>query len=199
MVRKLSLFALAALLFTSACHVPEKPMPNVFSLGVAGVATPQPNTLSVAAPLANLTERAADDVKIERIQLAAAPVQTPLPITVGAVPARSSVLVQAELNSQSLVSGQRYELVMDGTYRDHEDGARKFRVHTPVVVPPPSEGSVQLGTTQVPPHSVKGGRYPPRPPIMDEEVNSGAPPVPTNPEVPGAPTPTVTEPKPQPK
>jgi hypothetical protein len=195
MVRKLSLLALPALLITAACQVPEKPMPNVFSLGAAGVATPQPNTLAVAAPLANLTERAADDVRIERIQLAAAPVQTPLPMTVGAVPARSSVLVQAELNSQSLVSGQRYELIIDGTYRDPEDGARKFRVHTPVVVPPPSEGSVQAGTTQAPSHHVEGGRYPPRPPVMDQDVNSAAPPVPTNPEVPGTPTPTGTEPK----
>jgi hypothetical protein len=195
MLRKLSLLAVAPLLLTSACHVPEKPMPNVFSLGVAGVATPQPNTLSVAAPLANLTKRDAADVKIERIQLASAAVQTPLPVAVGAIPARSSVLVQAELDSQSLISGQRYDLVMDGTYRDHEHGARKFRVHTPVVVPPPSEGSAQAGTTQAPPQHVEGGRYPPQPPRMDEEVNSGAPPVPTNPEVPGTPTPTGTEPK----
>jgi hypothetical protein len=180
-------------------------MPSVFSLGVAGVATPQPNTLSVAAPLANLTNRAVADVKIDRIQLATAPVQTPLPMTVGAVPARSSVIVQAELYSQSLLSGQRYELVMQGTYRGqdtyrgHEDAARKFRVHTFVVIPPPSEGSGQLGTTQVPSHYVEGGRYPHQPPRMDKDVNSGAPPVPTNPEVPGAPTPTGTEAKPAPK
>src|SRR5207253_4073601 len=38
-----------------------------------------------------------------------------------------------------------------------------------------------------------GGRYPPRAPRMDKDVNSGAPPVPTNPEVAGAPTPTGTE------
>jgi hypothetical protein len=156
------------------------------------------------APLANLTNRAVADVKIDRIQLATAPVQTPLPMTVGAVPARSSVIVQAELYSQSLLSGQRYELVMQGTYRGqdtyrgHEDAARKFRVHTFVVIPPPSEGSGQLGTTQVPSHYVEGGRYPHQPPRMDKDVNSGAPPVPTNPEVPGAPTPTGTEAKPAP-
>ena len=91
--------------------------PGVLSLGVAGVATPQPNTLSVAAPLANLTNRAVAEAKIDRIQLATAPVQTKLPMMVGAIRARSSVIVQAELNSQSLRSGQRYELVMQGTYR----------------------------------------------------------------------------------
>jgi hypothetical protein len=120
-------------------------------------------------------------------------------MTVGAVRARSSVIVQAELNSQSLLSGQRYEFVMRGTYRGDKGAARRFRVHTFVVIPPPSEGSGQLGTTQVPSQKVEGGRYPHQPPRMDKDVNSGAPPVPTNPAVPGAPTPTGTEAKPAPK
>jgi hypothetical protein len=199
MLRKLSLLALAALLLSSAGHGAEEQMPSVFSLGTAGVATPQPDTVSIAAPLANFTNRAVADVKINRIQLATAPVQTPLPITVGAVPARSSVLVQAELDSQSLLSGQRYELVMQGTYRDSEDAARKFRVHTYVVIPPPPEGSGQPGTTQAPSGHVEGGPYPPQPPRMGEQVNSGAPPVPTNPEVPGTVAPSGTAAKPAPE
>ena len=197
MLRKLSSLALSALLLSSAAHVSAQmnteKSSNVFSLGVAGVATPQPKTLSVAAPLANLTNRTVADVKIDHIQLAAAPVQTPLPITVGAVRARSSAIVQAELDSQSLRSGQRYELVVQGTYRGDAGAARGFSVHTFVVIPPPAEGSGQLGTSQVPSQRVEGGRYPRRPPRMDKDVNSGAPPVPTNPEVPGAPTPTGTE------
>jgi len=64
---------------------------------------------------------------------------------------------------------------------------------------PPSEGPGQVGTTQVPSQKVEGGRYPHQPPRMDKDVNSGAPPVPTNPAVPGAPTPTGTEAKPAPK
>jgi hypothetical protein len=198
MLRKLSSLALAGLLLSSSGHVAAQ-MSSVLSLGAAGVATPQPNTLSVAAPLANLTNSAVADVKIDRIQLATAPVQTPLPMTVGAVPARSSAIVQAELNSESLLSGQRYELIMQGTYRGEEDAARTFTVHTFVVIPPPSKGSGQLGTTRMPSHHVEGGRYPPQPPRMDEDVNSAAPPVPTNPEVSGAPTPTATEAKPTPK
>jgi hypothetical protein len=207
MLSKLSLFALAALLLlSSVAHVAAQ-APNVFSLGVVGVASPQPNTLLVAAPLANLTNRAVADVKIEYIQLATAPVDTPLPMTIGAVPARSSVIVQAELGSQSLLSGHPYELVIQGTYRGHEDASRgdrenvsrRFRVHTSVVIPPPSEGSGQLGTVQVPSHYVEGGRYPHQPPRMDKDVNSAAPPVPTNPAVPGAPTPTGTDVQPAPK
>ena len=102
------------------------------------------------------------EATIDRIQLATAPVQTSLPMTVGAIGARSSVIVQAELNSEFLRSGQRYELVMQGTYRYEKGAARKFEVHTFVVMPPPSEGSGELRTTQVPSQKVEGGRYPPR-------------------------------------
>jgi hypothetical protein len=209
MLRKFSSLALAVLFLSYATHVAAQMKvskdPSILSLGVAGVATPQSNTLSVAAPLANLTNRAIADAKIDRIQLATAPVQTPLPMMVGAIPARSNVIVQAELNSESLRSGQRYELVlqgtyrMQGTYRGGRDGARKFEVHTFVVMPPPSEGSSELRTTQVPSQKVEGGRYPPRPPRIDRDVNSGAPPVPTNPAVPGEPTPSTTEVRPVPK
>jgi hypothetical protein len=210
MLRTFGLLALIFLLLLgSAAHVlaqvRTRNLPGVLSLGVAGVATPQANTLSVAAPLANLTNRTVADVRIDRIQLATAPVQTPLPLAVGDVRARSSVVVQGAFDSQSLQSGHRYELVVEGTYRGArayrgEGGAaRRFRVRTSVLIPPPSEGSGQLGTVQLPPHKVEGGRYPPQKPRMDDEVNSGAPPVPTNPDVPGAPTPTGTEPRAAPR
>lgn len=203
MLRTLISLALAALFLSYATHVAAQmnvsKRPGTLALGIAGVATPQANTLSVAAPLANLTNRAVTEARIDRIQLATAPVQTSLPMMVGAIGARSSVIVQAELNSESLRSGQRYELVMQGTYRYDKGAARKFEVRTFVVMPPPSEGSGELRTTQVPSQKVEGGRYPPRPPRMDRDVNSGAPPVPTNPAAPGEPTPTTTEIKPVPK
>jgi hypothetical protein len=208
MLRKLSL-ALVALFVNTYGHAKEMDGPKpgrVFSLGVAGVATPQPNRLFVAAPLANLMKHPATDVKIDKIVLASTSTQTPLPLAVGTIPARSSVIVQAEFSSGGLVSGQRYELVLHGTYRgtqgdkDYDKGdSRRFRVHTSVVIPPPSEGSGQLGTTQLPPHKVEGGKYPPQRPRMDEdEVNAAAPPVPTNPDAPGTPTPTGTEVQPAP-
>src|SRR5580704_391884 len=177
MVGRLGLLAVAALLLSAADHVAAQNRENgsgVFSLGVAGVATPQPSTLSVSAPLANITNRSVANVKIDRIRLATAPAETPLPIAVGAVGARSSVIVQVQFTDQSLRSGQRDELVMEGTYRGEKDEARRFNVHTSVVMPPPSEGSGRLGTVQVPPHKVEGGRYPHRPPRMDKDVNSGA-------------------------
>jgi hypothetical protein len=203
MLRKFGSLALAALFFSYATHVAaqmnDSKRPGVLSLGVAGVATPQANTLSVAAPLANLTNGAVAETRIDRIQLATAPVQTKLPLMVGAIGPRSSVIVQAELNSESLRSGQRYELVMQGTYRAGQGAARKFEVRTFVVMPPPSEGSGELRRTEVPSQKVEGGKYPPRPPRVDRDVNSGAPPVPTNPAVPGEPTPTTTEVRPVPK
>lgn len=203
MLRKFGSLALAALLFSYTTHVTaqmnDAKHPGVLSLGVAGVATPQANTLSVAAPLANLTNGAVAETRIDRIQLATAPVQTKLPLMVGAIGPRSSVIVQAELNSESLRSGQRYELVMQGTYRTGQGAARKFEVRTFVVMPPPSEGSGELRRTEVPSQKVEGGKYPSRPPRVDRDVNSGAPPVPTNPAVPGEPTPTTTEVRPVPK
>ena len=133
---------------------------NIFSLGLAGVATPQPNALSVAAPLANLSGRDVADVKIDRVLLARAPVHTSLPVTVGEIPARSSRLVEAEFNSQSLVSGHTYPLIMLGAYHERarygERRIRRFVVYTSVIVPPPSEGSGQLGSIQLPPHKVSG-------------------------------------------
>jgi len=214
MLHMLGSIALAGLLLSSCALVTaetDAPKPgSVFSLGNAGVATPQPNTLFVSAPLTNLTKRTVADVKIDRVMMGTAAVQMPLPLAVGTIPRRSSVIVQAEFNSQSLVSGQRYELVMEGTYRarrgdkdddkDYDkDDAHRFRVHTSVIIPPPSEGSGQLGTTQVPSQKVEGGRYPHQLPRMDEdEVNTGAPPVPTNPEAAGTRTPTGTEVKPAP-
>jgi len=211
MLYKLGSLAFLAFFLNACGHVKDMDGPKShkdFSLGVAGVATPQPNRLSVAAPLANLMRHPATDVKIDKITLASTTTQTPLPLAVGTIPARSSVIVQADFSSGGLVSGQRYEMVLHGTYRgrpgdkDSDKGeGHRFKVHTPVVIPPPAEGSGQLGTTQLPPHKVEGGKYPPRPPQMDEdeeEVNAGAPPVPTNPDVPSTPTPTGTEIKPAP-
>src|SRR5690348_18513219 len=121
MLRMLGSFALIFLALASAAHVlaqvRTRDSPAVFSLGVAGVGTPQPNTLSVAAPLANKTNRTVTEVKIDRIQLATATVQTPLPLTVGDVRGRSNVIVQSTFDSQSLQSGHRYDFVVEGTYR----------------------------------------------------------------------------------
>jgi hypothetical protein len=203
MLRKLSSLALAALFFCCSTHamaqMKDSKRSAALSLGDAGIATPQGNTVSVAAPLANLTNSAITETKIDRIQLAKAPAQTPVPLVVGAIAARSSTIVQAEFNGESLRSGERYELVMQGTYRSGKGSPRKFEVHTFMVMPPRSEGSGELRRTEVPSHKVEGGRYPPRPPRMDDDVNSGAPPVPTNPAAPGEPPPPTTEIKPVPK
>jgi len=198
---KLNALALAAVVICLTGQVLAAPTPpKVLSLGAAGVATPQPNTLSLAAPLANLSHHAVADVRIDHIQMATAPARTPLPLKVGAIRARSSVIVQAAFDSRSLVSGHRYELVLDGAYRSRsEDEPQKFSVRTSVVVPPASTGKGQVHEVKAPAHKVEGGKYPHQPPRMDKDVNSSAPPVPTNPLVPGTPTPTGTVPKPAPK
>jgi hypothetical protein len=198
-----SSLAIASLLLGIATHAAAQTTgsenASVLSLGVAGIATPQPDRLYIAAPLANLTDRALSDIKIDDIELATAMVQTPLPLTVGTVRGRSSVTVQVELDSQSLPSGGRYELLMSGTYRDDEGAGRRFEVRTFIVLPPPSPDSGEFGTTQVPSQKVEGGRYPHQPPRMGAETNSGAPPVPTNPEAPGTPATSGTDVQPAPQ
>jgi hypothetical protein len=64
-----SLFSLVLLVILFAC---EPTGPDALSLGAAGVATPQPDTLTVAAPLANLTDRTVTSVMIDRIELSTA-------------------------------------------------------------------------------------------------------------------------------
>ncbi len=211
MLRTLNFFALAALLFCPASGVSAETPHTVLVLGPAGVANPQPNVLSVAAPLANVSKHEVTRVKVTRVELGRAPLQTSLPILVGVIPAGGNVVVQAQFDSGRLMSGKTYEFELHGTYRsrdrddddehgdhkrrgrDDDDDEHKFKVHTLVIVPPPPEGSGVLGTVQVPPQKVTGGNYPPQPPQQDPDVNSGGPTVPTNPEVLGAPTPSGTQ------
>jgi hypothetical protein len=227
LLSKLTSLFLSVLLISALAYAAG--LPAVLSLGTAGVATPGPGTLSVAAPLANLTGRVVREVKIERVVLATATLRTALPMTVSSIRGHGSEVVQADFDSTSLVPGKRYELVMEGTYRvgrgdkdkdygdkvsdnkdregkdrddkDYDDKSpvRPFKVHTVVVLPPASPGSHDVGKTEVPAHKVEGGRYPHQAPKMDKDVNQGAPPVPKTTDDHGTPTPTGTEPKPAPQ
>jgi hypothetical protein len=188
---------------------------KVLVLGPPGVATPQPNTLLIAAPLANVSKHAVTKVKVTHIELGKALLQSSLPVLAGDIPAGGNVVVQAQFDSSGLKSGRTYEFELRGVYRgrdrdddyDHDDRDRQggkddkkdermFKVHASVTIPPPPQGPGALGTVTVPSQTVTGGKYPPQPPQQDEDVNSGAPTVPTNPEVPGAPPPKGTEVKP---
>jgi hypothetical protein len=198
MLSKLTLLlSLALLVSLFAC---EPTGPDALSLGAAGVATPQPDILTVAAPLANLTDRTVTSVTINRIELSTAAVRTSLPIKVNTIPGNASENVQADFDSKSLVTGKQYELVLEGTYRGEAGNgrARHFRLRTFVFVPPASPGSHEVGKTDVPSQKVDGGKYPPQKPRMDKDVNQAAPVVPKTQYVPGTPTPTGTEPKPAP-
>src|ERR1035437_2508743 len=101
MVRKL--FFLLSIIVLVNTFTYASTTANVLSLGAAGVATPQPDTVAVAAPLANLTARTLTSVKIVHIQLSTAKLQTALPINVGTIRGHGSELVQADFDSKSLV------------------------------------------------------------------------------------------------
>ena len=205
MLNKLS--SLLFIILMAAAVAQEMPRSSL-SLGSAGVATSEPGTLAVAAPLANLSRQAVTDVRITRVQLASAKLTTPLPITVAKISAHGSQTIQADFASKSLAAGRRYQLTVAGTYRtgeydkdrDRDDKGRlqRFIVHTFVVLPPAAPGAKRLGKTQTPSHQVKGGRYPHQPPRMDKDTNQAAPPVPTTKPVPATPTPKGTEIQPAP-
>src|SRR2546425_5882736 len=171
--------------------------PNDLSLGVVGVAVPEPGTLIVAVPIANLSSRAVVEIRIDRIELSNAKLRTRLPLNVKTIRGQASESVQAEFDSKSLAPGNQYDLVMQGTYRTGPatSATQPFRVGTSFVLPPLSPGSRDLRKTQVPGRKVKGGRYPPQPPRMDKDVNRAAPPVPRTGFVPGTPTPKSTDTK----
>jgi hypothetical protein len=219
MFRPHHIFALA--IFSTAWPTggfAESPHHDVLSLGPPGVATPLPDTLSVAAPLANISKHAVKDVKITHVELGKAPIQTSLPISVGDIPAGGNVLIQAQFGNSRLTSGKTYEFEVSGYYRgrdwdddrhgdddrhddrkrqgrdddDHGLEERRFRVHAAVIIPPPPNSSAQLSSVQIPSQTVTGGNFPPRPPQQDPDVNSGGPIVPTNPESLGVPTQDLT-------
>jgi hypothetical protein len=177
---------------------------SVLSLGVAGVANPQSDTVIVAVPLANISDRAVA-VKITGIQLSNVKLRTSLPLDLSTIPGHASQIVQAEFDAGSLLPGKQYSLLIQGVYYAGQGAnrldkrlERPFQVSTYVVLPPASPGSRDLGRSQVPAHKVEGGKYPPQKPRMDKEVNQAAPPVPTTKTVPGTRTPTGTESKPAP-
>ena len=101
------LIALVLVISLTAC----KPTgPDALSLGTAGVATPQPDTLTVAAPLVNVTDKGVTNITIEHVELASAALRTSLPITVGNIPGNGGEIVQADFESKSLVSGKNTNL-----------------------------------------------------------------------------------------
>src|SRR6478672_11041258 len=198
MNRILSSLTFASLVLgQSVCSSAQAP-PDILSLGAAGVATSQPDVLTIAAPLANLSGTPISALTIDRAELSPANVRSPLPIRVGAIRPRTSAIVQADFNSKALVPGNQYDLVLQGTFQLEKRAAAPFRVHVLVTMPPRTDGSHSLGKIQVPSHKVEGGRYPRQPPHMGKDVNQAAPPVPTIRHVPGAPTPNSTELKPAP-
>ena len=206
MARKLiALVALALLIGVVACASLGYGTPrDALSLGFAGVATRQPDTLIVAAPLTNRTRVMLTDLQVRHVELADAGVRTTLPLSLAPLPGQGTETIQATFDSRSLKPGEEYELVVEGTYRASRVKWGKadtvhFRVHTPVRLPPASPGLDAVETTPpVPSHTTKGAPYPARPPEMDEDTNGAAPVVPTTKSVPGTPTPTGTEPRPAP-
>lgn len=201
MHRKINSLCLAAMILGLAvCGSAQTPNATngILSLGPVGVATSQQYTLTIAAPLANVTSRTLMALQIERLTLSPAQLRTPMPIRVDSVRGQGTEVIQADFDARSLASGQSYVLVVEGTFRMSGSAVGRFRLGTPVIMPPREAGSSRLRSAPITSQKVEGGRYPPRPPRMDKDVNGGAPPVPRTPEVPGTVPPSSTQVQPAP-
>src|SRR5437867_7359096 len=78
---------------------------KVLSLGVAGVANPQSDTVIVAVPLANISDQAVA-VRITGIQLSNVKLRTSLPLDLSTIRGHASQIVQAEFDAKSLAPGK---------------------------------------------------------------------------------------------
>lgn len=201
MLRRIAVVSVVLVLACASGFVHAAHRTGALSLGVAGTAT-QAETLSVAAPLTNLSDQTMTDVTIARVRLGKAPLSTSLPIRVDDLAARSGAIVQADFIAKGLTPGKSYAFVVEGSYRMAQ-GKRSQRLHrfkltTPVAMPSLAvRGSGELHAAKIPARHAKGGRYPPQRPRMGKE-NLAAPPVPDTPSEPAKPTPTQTGLKPAP-
>jgi hypothetical protein len=163
------------------------------SVGAVGVSRSTPSSFTVAAPLTNLTDRALQNIRITGARLNAQAASSALPIAVDDIPAGATAVVEMSFDAGALQAGRSATLTLTGTYGATDARARlPFRVAADITLPPPPRGEGKLGSVQVAPHKAEGGKYPHQEPKMDRDVNGTAPPVPTDPEVPGKPTATQT-------
>ena len=199
------IFVLGILLFPTPPNAYAESSKITLTLSAPGVALEQPSTLLVAVRLSNSSDRTAFNVKINSIRLDSAPLLTSTPLRLGRLKAGQAVVVQADFNSETLVQGKEYELVIRGTYRtaqgngddDREDDASERKRHafvlrSVIILPLPSPGSAVLDTVTVPSDRVSGAPFPHQERDPGHRVNPAGPPIPTGPFVPGTPTATST-------
>jgi hypothetical protein len=161
---------------------------TVFTLDAPGIALKEPDTMLVAARLNNTSNRTAFNVQIDSFHIDPNiwVLQTRFPVEVGDVAAQHNAVVQANFKSNQLISGQKYVLVIKGTYlsenrQDRQKASHGFTASVAIVLPHPAPEPASVHTGAIAPHQVSGAPFPPQPPKFDERVNGSRWTVPTDP------------------
>ena len=183
--------------FIVSAHADDDQGGGTFKLGPTGLGV-EGSRLLIATRLTNQSDDDVAHVRIEAVVLDGQGGTSIRPISIQAIKAGETTVIQASVSADGLNPGQRYELQVYGDYApasdwdharaydgDHAhpsdwDHAREFRVKTPVIIPKAGPGSGDVQTNQVPPRKVSGGSYPPVPQTNDfDEANEFVPPIPT--------------------
>jgi hypothetical protein len=150
------------------------------SAGPAGVSSPNASTLLSAVPIVNTGTADAQNVVTTTISLNGGTLTFPafLPVTIGAIPADHSAVLDADFSGSFAPQGV-YGLAVQGTYTVGSS-TYCFAVTTSLTVPPAAPGSAVISSNTITTQSTAGPYAAlPQPPQTDE--NDAGPPTPIGP------------------
>jgi len=159
-----------------------------------GVSVPDAKTFLSAVAIVNEGKSTAENVEVISIRMAGGSLTTSVPVALGTIPADGTAFLGSDFSGGPFKPRGLYNLILEGRYSVGGEKKRpcSFRFTVPLRVPPAAPGSGRLKTISVEPHKVAGGKYPPRPPKFEREVNRSEWTVPKGPFVAGKSTPTPT-------
>ncbi len=159
-----------------------------------GVSVPDAKTLLSAVSFLNRGKSAAENVEVTSVRMAGGTLTTSLPASLGTIAVDGGAFLESDFSGGPFRHGAPYSLFLEGKYSTGEEPKRAchFRFRVVLRVPPAAPGSGRLKIVTIKPGRVKGGKYLPRPPKFDSEVNQSEWTVPKGPYVAGKPTPTYT-------
>ena len=146
--------------------------------------------LFTAVPIINTGKTAVQDLALTAIKLNFGTLTHPsLPykFDIDMLSGGNSTVFDADFASPPgalFMPGKSYTLTVQGTYKVGKT-TNKFTLTANVLLAPASPGEADINTTKnILPHTVTGGKFAHRPVMMEKDVNTAAPPVPTAPFVP---------------
>ena len=137
--------------------------------GSPGASIEGRDRIVVALPIINEGGGPASNVRVTGISLQGGTLVEPakLPVDLGTIQPNESATLFATFGKGQFNPGQTYVIKVEGTFGRQI----RFALDHPVRLPPDSPGQAKVSTSSSPPKTVRGARYPPRPPAFNKEVN----------------------------